>query len=437
MNINKFYDLIITNIELNIKFVSYFKSNIKGSFGLVNVMNKIITNRITDIDILDEIKKITMNSDFSNQDKIYIINNININHYLDLNGLKDEYFDTIFGFLPSPFMPCEIYSNIINNINSNKNTFTNIYIFKLHDNIKIRLMVPNWINKIELDNIINICKFMTVLYDSTIKLINPIIFKNYKKTLRINYFPSNINKSFISLNSNNSNKHFTVDIVNSASAEIYGENIVIFRTEEIYKIIIHEIFHIFDVANIYLNLQLPVIINNDQNNNPPFKISETICECLATIINPIYDTYDMNEILKIINLELEFGLLQTAKILYFAGFNNITDFFYNTNNIKLYQDTSVVEYYILKTMCLYKLNDFIDSILNSKIKEDIVQKLYIIFNDCINDKNYLNSIQKKFNEIIIKNNTISDFTKYTARMTIYHPKFNKSKKKYRLKKITQ
>ena len=161
--------------------------------------------------------------------------------------------------------------------------------------------------------------------------------------------------------------------VNSGVCIFNTRKILIFRKEENEKLLIHELCHL-------LNLDFSIVnipnITNIVNLNPETetRINESVTEIFALIIHSIIvsinlrnkKNYNLGSTL--INYEINFNLIQIAKILNHYGFNNSKDFFcdYNTNNNnKFKQTTSVFSYFIVKTACFYNKTQFHNFLTNN------------------------------------------------------------------------
>lgn len=175
-----------------------------------------------------------------------------------------------------------------------------------------------------------------------------IIFKKKINRLKILLLNSDIKKTVPE------DKIFTVEQINSAEFNPNNNTLSIFRSEEIYKLLIHELIHRVDNCkknddNFYKHFAL---IN-------PGTFNETITETLACFINIIlvskYNNIDIKQVYK---NELLFSLFQTSKILYIYGINNIDEFLDPSNPNKVQTTTSLVEYHIFKSVCLLNFGEF-------------------------------------------------------------------------------
>jgi hypothetical protein len=230
-------------------------------------------------------------------------------------------------------------------------------------------------------------------------------------------------------------KHTTISFehVNSGSTTTYGNTsyadplIKIYRTEELVKVLFHELIHACKFDKIF-----------DDYPKHTFKVTrdkllftESITECFARIMNIILYSHIYNtDFNKILNYEITFGLIQTAKILNNYGFMSIKDFLNNdvSDERVIKQETSAFEYYILTTILLINVNEFLTIIKNKGTIKDIIKLIDKTFND--------NIYQTKVNNIINNIDNMDDIIIKTCKMTVIKinlldvVNYNKCKNKY-------
>ena len=161
--------------------------------------------------------------------------------------------------------------------------------------------------------------------------------------------------------------------VNSASTYIaHCHDVKVWRIEESRKVVSHELFHCMgldfhNVPHFFHQKILSVFNIPDQE----LLFCEVYVEMWATIFN----CFTISELLEnpernlstLFNYERHFAAFQTAKILYFFGFENYEDFF-NLNGFDQQQkikspykqSSSILSYYILKAAVLFNINKFMD-----------------------------------------------------------------------------
>ncbi len=251
-------------------------------------------------------------------------------------------------------------------------------------------------------------EFLVGIIDKTIKWINDTFGVINNHTFNLIFMGSTAKKYFPARG-----QPLTEDNINSADSTFYGTgdiNIRIYRKEELVKVLIHETIH-FTGAEKTVDWNNKSKINNIFNVDCPknkLLLTEAIVEALATYINcSIYADIHHENLQRLIDNEIKFGLLQTAKILNHFGFTSVDDFLNKNNNKKIIQKTSAFEYHILKTILLMNFNKFIDLI---KKKESLDE---LIINE-FNNKDY----QKKVNKYISEIDTLPENIKKTFRMTM-------------------
>lgn len=161
---------------------------------------------------------------------------------------------------------------------------------------------------------------------------------------------------------------------NINSGMSYDNNIFIWRREEIYKVLIHEMIHYFgfDRKLFYKSLKsrqnnFHCITGDDRNN-------EAYTETFALIIH----TYILSKLLDesffdLFNYEVNFSLIQCNKILNFFNIKDINELLFNdidkenkTCTNKINQKTSVFSYFFIKTAFIINLKSIMDYIHNNK-----------------------------------------------------------------------
>lgn len=192
------------------------------------------------------------------------------------------------------------------------------------------------------------------------KLVNIIIilgqYKSKTRSITINIdiyltdFKKKLNNKTKSLGSREINSGFTTS----------GHKLCIFRKEELYKVLIHELIH-------YLKLDLvrPVEFSDYHKYfnipvNTEIRLNEAYTETFAVIFNSMINTKSEKELISVLNRELKYSLYQCAKILDYFNFKTALEFFKrNDGNTKFNQRTSVFSYFFVKTLILFNLDVFL------------------------------------------------------------------------------
>jgi len=213
---------------------------------------------------------------------------------------------------------------------------------------------------------------------------------------------------------NKSDKILCSDNVNSGATSKSINKIMIWRYEEIYKVLIHELVHYYSldisdhfITNKYDNLTEYII---KKYNIKYFDIpNEAITEIKTLLINSLfvsyYTNYNISEILK---YEMLFTLLQVSKILLYFSINKTCEI--GLENKKINQLTAAFSYFYIKGSLIFYLDKIIENTDN----------YYEIIMESLNNKIYLNLIDETIDIIkdkynLDENNDIMS----TLRMTMF------------------
>lgn len=157
------------------------------------------------------------------------------------------------------------------------------------------------------------------------------------------------------------------------SAYTYGcskrNKIIIYRYEEWKKVLLHESFHTFNFDFHNNNFQrLRITIKDIFRIQSEYEIFETYCETWATLWTCAYQSFALTEKVKkptmfihyietLIAYEQQYSIIQANKIM--NNFNFTYDMLIKGNAINYRENTNVFCYYILKSICLININDYI------------------------------------------------------------------------------
>ena len=306
------------------------------------------------------------------------------------NRLKSVDFINLYHSYSEYYFPKIILNNKRKLIDEEKNKILNIYLNSkfLSDKIGIKIK-----NKIETSNIYDY-EYRIVLdqgvigfhfiTDKSITAINKIIkYYFFVIFLRINYV--NINKQlkfldnvYINLITVNVPKKLSipisVDDINSACTEIYpefyGGPIYIWRTDELYKVLIHEALHSvhYDWEIIHQelipelkNLEMHISRENGLNANESYnEAGATFLMAFFKLKSKPEDKRKEKKIIRsYIMKEIEYSFENCAKLMIKYDINDIND----CNNVNLVshckykQQASAYCYIILKTGILWCIMD--------------------------------------------------------------------------------
>ena len=318
--------------------------------------------------ITEESKNIILKLKENNQTNFDLINNNNLkilyellesyNNYKILSIKKDKISKK---FPNNKFIP----ENIYREIKFSQVIFIHWTLYGIHNKkININLYLYKNINneKFNIDLLIKIISYILSLSENE-KLINIYIYPSLKK-------------KYIRKNT----KHIKPSNVNSGSCKFiddYEREIIIFRKEELIKVLIHECIH-----SIYLNQR---IINTTINHkifdkynliSDSIDINESYTEIIARIINCYLlsqmdnnnnNNNNNNELINfylMLSLENQFAQIQSNKIIKFCNHNKIQNIDKFTNTIAYYVITNIIFMNLLKFINILKKDFYLKNKLN-------------------------------------------------------------------------
>ena len=329
------------------------------------------------------------------------------------------------------------------NIEINKKIIDDHYNLKSNKKLKILTDIIYDSNFISIDIQYNIEKMKEIIYEKyTNDYLNLEIFYKKKHSLDINLINKIVlflikiseydlhNPLNLILILTNQKKYLTPQLKKITSYNtnsgytIADDKIVIWRSEELYKVLIHELCHYFKIdTNIRLSyiksniIKLFNIFNIENKNDVQM---ESYTELCAITINSVIFSIEYNKnINQILNNEIKFSFFQVSKILNFFNATSVSELI--EKKILISQTTSVLSYYIIKLGMLLNFNKIL-SIWKKQNNMTIKNKSddYIDF--------YFESIDllKKYDNIFeniiennIKNNNCGCFINKTLRMSFY------------------
>ena len=259
-----------------------------------------------------------------------------------------------------------------------------------------------------------------------------LTFTKKKGELKLNIWECETKKKLPQL----PNKTLGVREVNSGCTKFsfmsdnMGE-ITIWRNEELGKVLLHELIHSLGLDF----FRYPPRFNNilKKHFNIPtsieIRLGESYVEMWANLINSILVSYVPSGVKNIelffenLSYEFLFSVFQCTKILKFYGFNCFNDCrhsFKNKENIeKFQQNSSILSYYIIKTMFFQNLDNFIkfcsfhnrQLLCFQKIK---FTQFFALLNKTINNTDFYTLMDKTIP--VINTNTVS--LQQSLRMTL-------------------
>lgn len=245
----------------------------------------------------------------------------------------------------------------------------NIQVIKLENDINIYIIGDK--EFVEIEHVINIVKWISKYSKSSNKKLNLFIYLTpFKKTIKYK------------------NQPLTRNEINSGVCYKYYNWIQLFRSEEILKVLIHELIHYYqlDINDTdYVYDILPIKLPCNQ-----LLLNEAITEAMAIILHTYYYSEIMKKDFKtLLDEELQYSKYMFDNILYHHNIKNIKELF------SLCQYTNVISYYIIKYILIEDIEQALICLFDkTKIKKYIIEKLLILFknesyfNYNINEINY-------------------------------------------------
>jgi len=273
--------------------------------------------------------------------------------------------------IPKNFNAKSFPEKIRNHINENIMTEI-LYNFSLYEReVKIYFILEN-------DNIehhLDVYNRYVEIIAMWLYILNLYASKECSNTIKIYLYMTSLEKQLPSsniyiLDENNVNTAFTTTCPKDSE-------IVIFRKEEWFKVLIHETFHNFGLDfSMMNNNQINNCILNIFNVNSQVNAYEAYTEFWAEIINALFCSFfslknkqNYEEYLSnaefYINFERTFSFFQLVKTLKFMGLT-YKDLYSKTEQSKinrenLYKEkTNVLSYYVLKTILINNFQGFLN-----------------------------------------------------------------------------
>ena len=369
---------------LNILKYAYYNNLLVQSLKMYSSKNKLKFINLVKNDRTDDLKCwMSKNGKHIMRD----VNNLAYN-----NSLPDHLFNKYLDLdMLNEFVDMEIIDFLLRDLNY-KNTYKVRY-----NNLIINLDI--------------ISKTKIVSFSIINRLINIIIilgqYKSKTKSITINVdiyltdFKKKLNNRSNSLGCREINSGYTTP----------GHKLCIFRKEELYKVLIHELIHYLKLA-LVRHVEFPdyyKYFNIPQNTE--IRLNEAYTEIFAVIFNTMINTKGESELISVLNRELKFSLYQCAKILDYYKFGTALEFFKrNDGNTKFNQQTSVFSYFIVKTLILFNLDIFLgfyEKIDHTNFKDFVIGLVSLEF---------INTLEK-FMKLVRKQDKNSDM--YNSLTMVY------------------
>jgi len=181
-------------------------------------------------------------------------------------------------------------------------------------------------------------------------------------------------------------KHSAIDQINVNTGFTFPckskNEINVYRREEWFKVLIHETFHNlgldfshYDCSKIDEKVLTIFPVNSE------VRLCETYCETWAEILNVMFIVFNPNtstgtlvkKTEKYMDLERTFSLFQAAKVLKHFGLTykqlyERNESAHMARKMRYKENTPVLSYYIIKSLLMYKINNFLEwCVLNNGI----------------------------------------------------------------------
>ena len=294
-----------------------------------------------------------------------------------------------------------------------KSHLTHYYLIEFDNNI-IHYFVKSNTKSISSKINKDINELCRIIY--TMKILFNRTNKNNKQILY--YFPTPLKKRInkdthiLGVNECNTGYSYLESLYDKKHCCHPNGNIYIFRKEEHYKVLIHELIHAcYKDQDMILSTENELFSRNFCINKQ-ILLNESYTETIATILNLfylhiiLYNKSISNKNMKMLeNMyinETKYSFYTMAKILNFYKINSINDFTKYSNqkgcNTVFLQETNVFSYYIVKPLLLYNISKF------SAFLKKYTDNFSVVSQDCVKyfSKMILNIIHndKKIQNII-------------------------------------
>lgn len=214
-------------------------------------------------------------------------------------------------------------------------------------------------------------------------------------------------------------QHFRTLNINTAVTNM--QDIIIYRREEVYKSVFHELihFHNLDFKHLPEELSQMVLgyIHRTHNISPEneYLLYEAITESLANTLNTIYISSGIKEFRTNLAQEIMFSTFQAAKILRICKYNNWSEFaILDSTEDKTHkqwqQDSCVFSYYVLKLYILLNLDDYWTHLLDTKLKFQTSKKHLSYLLDIFERSRNNPKLKKIMNALLLADNSKSGKT---------------------------
>ena len=219
--------------------------------------------------------------------------------------------------------------------------------------------------------------------------------------------------------------HFRALNVNTAVTNMH--DIIIYRREELYKSIFHELihFHNLDFKRLpaEINTMLLEYLHRTHNISPEneYLLYEAITESLANTLNAAYLSRGMRDFSRNLAREILFSTFQAAKILQVCGYSSWSEFTLqkeipsNPSGGKQWrQDSCVFSYYILKLYILLNLDTYWTNLLDTRMKFLTIKSHFTYLLNIFNNGRVNPQLRNIIDYLLIANSNNNNNTNNTS-----------------------
>lgn len=199
----------------------------------------------------------------------------------------------------------------------------------------------------------------------------------------------------------------------SSGVTTYEGKMVISRKEELPKLLVHELIHFLGLDGNFFNLNNQELFHSKetftnynitsfcvQKNISSF-VYESYTECLSNILNCLFISLeipngDFSTMIETLEIERIYSIYQTAKLLYYFGFDNFDSFFLdcknkiNSKSRRFFTDTLYLDYTIIRSIMFFSFQEVLEimEIKNNHLeiknkKNNFYHKLQILVNNTL------------------------------------------------------
>jgi hypothetical protein len=337
-----------------------------------------------------------------------------IDLYSKLYNINNERSDLHEALYKNPFVSLDI-QHYTESINMTK------FIFKSDNGIKVIVYSPFDSPNVDINKIFSIINAVKIISDYSYKLKKEDPKESYPEIV---LFTGKQRKAFSIYDD-----YLCADNINSGSTTI-GKSIAIWRREEMYKVLIHELIHFYEFDFHFHDEDYPIIettISGIFNIIGIDRSNESYTEGLANIIHILWiaEYTDVSKqqgcsdenILSLFKTEITFTLFQIAKIMKYYKINNINEILNGNGKKSLKQTTSVLSYFVIKGLLMFSINEFTDFLDETLIIGDKISKYAKLIKKISNKQIFYDNINKIIEIINLETINKNSFIETTLRMT--------------------